>query len=100
MASNEHDLAERRSAVERHESTQGAPEPHEAPHEKPEDWGWHAEMGIVARGAGWLTAALLLVMLIGNQEGHIAQIWLIALAVLLVLMLLRDRHNRKNSWRG
>jgi hypothetical protein len=101
VTSNERDLAEqRRTDVERHEPTDGAPAVRETPHEKPEDWGWHAEMGVLARGAGWISAAILLVMIIGNDIGHIAQIWLIALAALLVLMLLRDRHQRKNSWRG
>lgn len=102
MTSNERELAEqRRTDVERHEATESAPPAvREAPHEKPEDWGWHAEMGVLARGAGWISAAVLLVMIIGNDIGHIAQIWLIALAALLVVMLLRDRHQRKNSWRG
>lgn len=102
MTSNERELAgQRRTDVERHEATESAPPAvREAPHEKPEDWGWHAEMGVLARGAGWISAAVLLVMIIGNDIGHIAQIWLIALAALLVVMLLRDRHQRKNSWRG
>ena len=31
-------------------------------HERPEDWGWHGEFGRWARVAGWLSAALLVVL--------------------------------------
>ena len=31
-------------------------------HEKPEDWGWHADFGRLARIAGWLSVLALLSM--------------------------------------
>ena len=68
-------------------------------HEKPEDWGWHWEAGRAARLAGWVTVACLLVMNIGNHTRHTEDIWLAALAVLLVVILLADRRRRKNAWR-
>lgn len=70
------------------------------PHEKPEDWGWHADMGVLARGAGWASAAVLMMMIMGNQLGHQAIIWLIALTAVLVGILLYDRRRRKNAWRS
>ena len=40
------------------------------PHERPEDWGWRAESGKVARGGGWVSVAVLLLMNLGNQTRH------------------------------
>lgn len=72
----------------------------EPAHEKPEDWGWHHEWGGLARGAGWVSAAVLLLLNIGNHTRHWEDVWLTGLAVLLILILLVDRHRRKNSWRS
>lgn len=68
-------------------------------HERPEDWGWHAEAGKVSRVGAVVVAALMLVMLIGNDIGNIAKIWLVCLTAGLLLILLWDRNRRKNSWR-
>ena len=95
MATGEHDQLERHDPAG-HAADDTAPEQHE----KPEDWGWHAEMGGLARGAGWVSAASLLLMNLGNHTRHAEDIWITVLALLLVLVLLLDRHRRKNSWRG
>ena len=67
--------------------------------DRPEDWGWHAETGKWARLAGWITAAILLLMNLGNQTRHIANFWLSGIALLIAVILLIDRNHRKNSWR-
>ncbi|MGI8870589.1 MAG: DUF2631 domain-containing protein [Mycobacteriales bacterium] len=68
--------------------------------DRPEDWGWHAEAGKGARIGAVVIAAILLVMLVGNDIGNIAKIWLICLAAGLLLILVLDRNRRKNSWRN
>lgn len=69
------------------------------PHERPEDWGWHAEMGKWARYAGWVAAVMLAAMFVGNHEGHISWAWLAGTIALLVILLLRDIRRRRNAWR-
>jgi hypothetical protein len=63
------------------------------------EWGWHGEMPRASRIAGWVVAAILLLMLIGNQIGHVEDIWLILGAAILVLVLIRDQLRRRTPWR-
>jgi hypothetical protein len=88
-------------AVQPHPETavEHADETAHEPQDRPEDWGWHGETGKWARGAGWVSVAVLLLMNLGNQTRHNENIWLTAVAALLVVILLRDRHRRKNAWR-
>jgi hypothetical protein len=74
----------------------------EAPvmHEHPEDWGWHGEAGKAGRIAGYVTIAFLLVMMIGNHEGRVEDLWLIGLALAIAVSLVWDARRRKNAWRA
>ena len=69
-------------------------------HERPEDWGWHMEMGKVSRIAAGVVAAMLLILNIGNQTRHLENVYLTVLAIILILILVWDHYRRKNSWRG
>lgn len=90
--SSDHDVEPRHGDTLTHNEHGSEPD-------RPEDWGWHAETGKWARLAGWITAALLLVMNIGNQTRHNENFWLCGIALLIVVILLVDRHHRKNAWR-
>jgi hypothetical protein len=68
-------------------------------HERPEDWGWHHDMGKYGRIALVLPIAFLMAMIFGNHEGRVENIWLIGTAVLLVVILGWDARRRKNAWR-
>ena len=68
-------------------------------HERPEEWGWHHEMGKFGRIALWIPILFLLAMLLGNHEGQVENLWLIGSAVLLVVILIWDVRRRKNAWR-
>lgn len=46
-----------------------------------------------------ITAAIMLVMLIGNQKGHVEDVFLIGAAALLVLAVIADWLMRKNGFR-
>lgn len=76
-------------------------DPHATPvrHEKPEDWGWHAEAGRWARIGGWLSVIVLLLMNVTTYYNTAQAPWLYGACVILVLLLIRDRFNRKNAWR-
>jgi uncharacterized protein DUF2631 len=69
-------------------------------HERPEDWGWHGEGGKTARITGYLMIVFLLVMLIGNHEGRVEDLWLIGFALTLLVSLIWDARRRKNAWRS
>ena len=68
-------------------------------HERPEDWGWHHEMGKGGRIALVIPILFLIAMLFGNHEGKVEDVYLIGSAVLLVIVLLWDVRRRKNAWR-
>lgn len=52
-----------------------------------------------ARFGAIVTAVLLLLMIIGNQKGHIGDIFLIVTAGILVLTVVADWLLRKNGFR-
>lgn len=62
-------------------------------------WGWH---GGFPRGmviAGWVSTIIMLLLLIGNHEGHTEDIWLICIAVGMAYFLIRHTLRRRHSWR-
>src|SRR5215218_10821201 len=66
-------------------------------HERPEDWGWHGEAGRGARIIGTLVIVFLLVMLVGNHEGRIEDLWLGGSALIILIILIWDARRRKNA---
>jgi hypothetical protein len=69
-------------------------------HERPEEWGWHGEMGKWGRRLTIIPILFLLAMLFGNHRGKLEDIWLIGFAVLMVVLLVVDARRRKNAWRS
>ena len=73
---------------------------HPVEHEQPEDWGWHGETGKWGRIGGWIAVLSMLTYLIGNHEGRIEDLWVVAIAGLMILILLLDWRRRRNAWRA
>ena len=73
---------------------------HAVEHERPEEWGWHGEMGKWGRRLTIIPILFLLAMLFGNHEGRMEDLWLIGIAVLMVIALVVDSRRRKNAWRS
>ena len=74
---------------------------HPVEHERPEDWGWHGETGKWGRVGVWIAILVLLSYLVGrNHEGHVEDLWIIGIVVVMVLILLWDMRRRKNAWRS
>lgn len=73
--------------------------PAESPHERPEDWGWHAEFGRWARIGGWVSVVVLLLQNVTTYYNTSQSPWLYGITALLILILVRDRFRRKNAWR-
>lgn len=71
----------------------------EHPGDDPRMWGWHGEWGRASRIAGWITVAILLVMITATHYNDSGTLWLIVFAAALVVGLLWDAYRRKNAWR-
>lgn len=54
------------------------------------EWGWSGEAPRFFRALGWIVAAFLLLMIIGNHSGRVEDIYLIGFAVTIVFILVRD----------
>jgi hypothetical protein len=68
-------------------------------HERPEEWGWHHEMGKYGRIALILPIVFLFAMLFGNHDGRVEDIWVVGSGLLLIGILIWDVRRRKNAWR-
>ena len=73
---------------------------HPVEHERPEEWGWHGEMGKWGRRLAIIPIVFLVAMVFGNHQGNLENIWLIGIAAFLVLLLVVDARRRKNAWRS
>lgn len=69
------------------------------PHERPEDWGWHADLHKLAHLGGWFTVVSLLLMLTATHYNGTGSLALLLVAALVVVGLIWDRRARKNAWR-
>ncbi|MGH3980819.1 MAG: DUF2631 domain-containing protein [Pseudonocardiaceae bacterium] len=63
------------------------------------EWGWHGSFPRASRIAGWITAASMFLMLIGNHEGTTEDYYLVVLGVGLVAVLVGDHLHRRRKWR-
>ena len=62
-------------------------------------WGWHGGFPRGTMIAGWITVLLLLLMTIGNHEGHIEDIYLVGFALLTAGGLIHQSLRRRRFWR-
>lgn len=70
------------------------------PHAEPSvEWGWHGSFPRTTRIGGWAIVATLLLMMIGNHEGRVEDLWLVGLAVTIAIVLVSDQIQRRTSWR-
>jgi hypothetical protein len=69
-------------------------------HERPEEWGWHGEMGRWGRIGGWVTVFVVLAFLFGNHRGRIEDVWIVGIALVMVIILVADIFRRRNAWRS
>ena len=73
---------------------------HPVEHERPEDWGWHGEMGKWGRRLAIIPIIALLAFNFTNSHGRWGNIWVTTIAFLLIVILLVDGRRRKNAWRS
>ena len=85
MASDSRELAQR-SAVD--------------PDEEPSaEWGWHGTFPTGALVAGWVSTAIIFVMLIGNHTGRTEDLWLVGVGIAMAAGLVWQSLRKRNAWR-
>lgn len=73
--------------------------PHDAGDDDPDIWGWHHTFGKGARVAGWIVALTIIVMSIGNHEGHVEDLWMLLIGGIMIVVLALDMIKRRKAWR-
>lgn len=63
------------------------------------EWGWHGHYPKVARFAGFVVAAILLIMLWSNYYNGQDQVWLVGLAAGFFFLSLGSIIRARTSWR-
>ena len=95
----DHPATERVNQPRREEAVVRA-DAHPVERERPEEWGWHGETGKWGRVGAVIATLFMLAFLFGNHEGRVEDIWVVAVAALMVLILLLDWRRRRNAWRS
>ncbi|GAB2671514.1 DUF2631 domain-containing protein [Gordonia jinhuaensis] len=87
--------------VEKHESLPSemvwVREPSEAPSAR---FGWSGENLGLFRVAGVISAIVLLCMLVGNHHGKVEDIYLIAIAAVILLLIAADLIRRRGKYKN
>lgn len=71
----------------------------DVPHERPEDWGWHHTFKVGGPLAGWLSVAIIGLMLTTTHYNHAGSLALVIMMVLIAIGLIAMRQIRRNQWR-
>jgi predicted lipid-binding transport protein (Tim44 family) len=72
------------------------PDPHDEPSA---EWGWHGTLPRGARIGGIFIVIAMFGMLIGNQIGHVEDIFLVLTGLIMISILLLSARRRRSSWR-
>ena len=73
---------------------------HHGADDDPELWGWHHTFGKGIRAAGWVIAVVMVLMIFGNQQGHVEDLWLLVIAAIMIAILIYDMVRRRKAWRS
>jgi hypothetical protein len=68
-------------------------------HEKPEDWGWHADLGKQARLGGYICLVVLAIGLTATHYNNAGTVAILLTMGALVIGLIVDARSRRTSWR-
>jgi hypothetical protein len=62
-------------------------------------WGWHGGFPKASLIAGWVSTIIVLLMLIGNHQGRVEDLWLVAIGLGMIALLIRHTMHARRSWR-
>jgi len=70
------------------------------PHDEPSvEWGWHGGFPRGTQIWGWFVVVACFGMFIGNQIGHVEDIFLGLVGLITLFLLLLDIKKRRTVWR-
>lgn len=62
-------------------------------------WGWHGGFPTGSLIAGWVSTIIILLMLIGNHQGRVEDVWLVSTGLSMIFLLIRHTMRARRSWR-
>ena len=70
------------------------------PHDEPSaEWGWHGSFPNGMRIAGVVVAIIILALTLGPYQSHLQDFWMVAIALGLLVLIIRGTVKRRNDWR-
>ena len=63
------------------------------------EWGWHGSFPKAKIAAGVFSIIFLLIFTLGSYQSRTQDLWLIGIALILVVMIVRQIVARRHSWR-
>ncbi len=73
-----------------------SPDPHDEPSV---EWGWHGTLPKGTLLGGVFVTLVLFGMLIGNQQGHAEDVFLVITGVVMIFLLLMSVRRRRRTFR-
>jgi Protein of unknown function (DUF2631) len=67
--------------------------------ERPEQWGWHADLGKPAQIAGWITVIVLVLGTTATHYNGTGDVALLVTAGILVIGLIWSARAKRTAWR-
>jgi hypothetical protein len=68
-------------------------------HERPEQWGWHREFRTGRQVMGWISVAIVLLMITATHYNLAGALALSVTAIILAAGLIWDLRRRRTQWR-
>jgi hypothetical protein len=84
-----------RELVERNGQAPSCVDPEEEPSAA---WGWHGDFPRGKVIMGWLTVGSLIAIQFGNHQGHVENLWLDVIALLVACGLVHHHLKARRSW--
>ena len=63
------------------------------------EWGWHGHFPRLRIAAGVVSIILLVVFIFGPYQSHTQDLWLLGIALVLLVLIVRQVVARRHAWR-
>ena len=63
------------------------------------EWGWHGTFPNGTRIAGVVVAVVLIALIFGPYQARLQDFWIVAIALGILVLVVRGTMKRRNAWR-